>query len=143
MKLRPLWPLVFAVSSAFAQSPVTVDETARFLAGLPVNGALAPLMATPGWQQHAREMDEAWARKQAQQIVPIREWMWTNAAPYFRSTGTMYYMFAGPDFLYANIFFPYASTYILAGLEPVGQVPDLALLPPEDSPSICPRCAAR
>ncbi len=37
----------------------------------------------------------------------------------------MYYMFAGPDFLYANIFFPYANTYILAGLEPVGQVPDL------------------
>ena len=45
----------------------------------------------------------------------------------FRSTDTMYYMFAGPDFLYANIFFPFANTYILAGLEPVGQVPDLSL----------------
>jgi len=35
---------------------------------------------------------------------------------------TMYYMFSGPDFLYAYTFFPNANTYILAGLEPVGQV---------------------
>ena len=75
MKLRLLWLLLLATGSAFAQSSVTVDETARFLAGLPVEGPLAPLMATPGWQQHAREMDEAWAKKQAQQILPIRNWM--------------------------------------------------------------------
>ena len=37
----------------------------------------------------------------------------------------MLYMFSGPDFLYATSFFPNASTYVLAGLEPVGAVPDL------------------
>ena len=37
----------------------------------------------------------------------------------------MFYMFSGPDFLYADAFFPDASTYVLAGLEPVGQIPDL------------------
>ena len=131
MKLRFLLPLFCTAASAFAQVPVTVDETARFLAGLPVEGPLAPLMQSPAWQQHTREMDEAWMKKQSQQILPIREWMWTNAEPHFRSTGTMYYMFAGPDILYANTFFPYASTYILAGLEPVGQVPDLTGMPPE------------
>jgi hypothetical protein len=88
-------------------------------------------MELPGWQQHAAEMDEAWSKKQSQQIAPIRNWMWTHAEPYIRSTGTMYYMFGGPDFLYANTFFPYASTYILAGLEPVGQVPDLTQMPLE------------
>ena len=131
MKLRLLVPLLCAAASAFAQSPVTVDETARFLAGLPVNGALAPLMQTPGWQQHAREMDEAWAKKMTQQILPIRDWMWVNADQYFRSSGPVFYMFGGPDFLYANVFFPYADSYILAGLEPVGQVPDLTRMPPE------------
>ena len=131
MKLRLLLPLLLTAASAFAQYPVTVDETARFLAGMPVNGALALLMDTPGWQQHAREMDEAWAKKHSQQVLPIRDWMWRNAEPYIRSTGTMYYMFGGPDFLYANTFFPYANTYILAGLEPVGQVPDLTRMPPE------------
>ena len=42
----------------------------------------------------------------------------------------MLYMFSGPDFLYATSFFPNASTYVLAGLEPVGSVPDLTSLDP-------------
>ena len=37
-------------------------------------------------------------------------------------------MFSGPDFLYANAFYPNAKTYVLAGLEPVGTVPDLTTL---------------
>jgi hypothetical protein len=40
----------------------------------------------------------------------------------------MLYMFSGPDFLYATLFFPNAATYVLAGLEPVGQIPDLTSL---------------
>ena len=42
----------------------------------------------------------------------------------------MLYMFSGPDFLYATSFFPNASTYVLAGLEPVGAVPELTSLSP-------------
>ena len=41
----------------------------------------------------------------------------------------MFYMFSGPDFLYANAFFPNASTYILCGIEPVGPVPDIDKMP--------------
>src|SRR5208283_4905859 len=41
---------------------------------------------------------------------------------------TMLYMFSGPDFLYATSFFPTASTYVLAGLEPVGEIPPLTAL---------------
>jgi len=37
-------------------------------------------------------------------------------------------MFSGPDFLYANAFYPNATTYVLAALEPVGTVPDLTTL---------------
>lgn len=121
--------LLCSATSAFAQP--TVDETARFLAGLPVNGPLAPLTQTPAWQQHAREMDEAWAKKTSQQILPIRDWMWAHAEQYYTFTGPMFYMFGGPDILYANVFYPYASTYILAGLEPVGQVPDLTRMHPD------------
>jgi hypothetical protein len=40
----------------------------------------------------------------------------------------MFYMFGGPDFLYANVFFPNASTYVLSGLEPAGQIPDVLKL---------------
>ena len=44
----------------------------------------------------------------------------------------MLYMFSGPDFLYATSLFPNASTYVLAGLEPVGEIADLTGLSPWD-----------
>ena len=37
----------------------------------------------------------------------------------------MFYMFSGPDFLYADAFYSKATTYVLSALEPVGSVPDL------------------
>jgi len=40
----------------------------------------------------------------------------------------MFYMFSGPDFLYADAFYSKASTYVLGALEPVGNVPDLTRL---------------
>ncbi|CAN5749891.1 hypothetical protein BH20VER1_BH20VER1_21890 [soil metagenome] len=122
---------LLVAGATLAQSTATLDETARFLAGLAVDGHLAARTTDPAWQQHARAMDEAWSRKEAEQILPIRDWMLNHAETHYRTTGTMYYMFGGPDFLYANIFFPDASNYILAGLEPVGEVPDLVAMPPE------------
>jgi hypothetical protein len=41
----------------------------------------------------------------------------------------MFYMFSGPDFLYADAFYSKATTYVLSALEPVGSVPDLTRLP--------------
>ena len=131
---------LFAAAAAFAQQdvavtaapvagPPTLTDTARFLAGMPVTGALEPFTHDPVWQEHAKAMDEAWGRKQRQQITPIRQWMLANAPEFHRSTATMYYMFSGPDFLYASLFFPVANTYILAGLEPVGNVPNVMQLP--------------
>ena len=76
-------------------------------------------------------MNTAWVKKEFHQLGPIRAWMSANASEYYNSSNTMYYMFGGPDFLYANPFFPNANTYILAGLEPVGQVPDLSRMSPE------------
>lgn len=110
--------------------PATLDETARFLAGIPVGGALAPLVRDPAWLDHARNLDSAWFKKDYLQVRPIRAWMLANAPEAYASTNTCYYMFGGPDFLYANLFFPQAKTYILAGLEPVGQVPDISHMDP-------------
>jgi hypothetical protein len=107
----------------------SLNDTARFLAGLPVSGPLEQLTHDSTWQQHAAAINEAWLRKGRTQITPIRQWMQTNAPEFHRSTDTCYYMFSGPDFLYASIFFPDANTYILAGLEPVGAVPNILSLP--------------
>src|SRR6202022_3115563 len=83
------------------------------------------------WEAHAAAMDKAGKTKEDFQLGPIASWMGSHADEYYRTSGTMYYMFSGPDFLYAYTFFPEANTYILAGLEPVGQVPDLSRMSPE------------
>ncbi|MDQ2867127.1 MAG: hypothetical protein M3R59_01750 [Verrucomicrobiota bacterium] len=131
MKLRVLSLLLIAISAVAQTQPATLDETARFLAGMPVPGPLASLTQDPAWQDYSRTMNEAWLRKQQLQISPIHAWMQANAPEYYGSDATVFYMFGGPDFLYANIFYPNANTYILAGLEPIGGVPDLTQMPPE------------
>jgi hypothetical protein len=44
----------------------------------------------------------------------------------------MFYMFSGPDFIYADAFYSKAATYVLGALEPTGPVPDVTRLPPDD-----------
>ena len=122
---------VCVCSPVGGQSGASIDETAHLLAGIPVTGTLASFTQNSGWQAHAAAMDKAWKTKEYFQLGPIASWMSSHAGEYYRSSDTMYYMFSGPDFLYAYTFFPEANTYILAGLEPVGQVPDLSRMSPE------------
>ena len=131
MKLHTFLALLALVTPALAQKGASVNETARFLAGLPCSGGLAPLTKNGAWEAHATAMDHAWSKKESQQVGPIRSWMAGHAPGAYHSGAPCYYMFSGPDALYANTFFPNARTYILAGLEPVGQVGDLTRVPPE------------
>ena len=130
MKRYALILSMLLATSAFAHPP-TLDDTAKFLAGLPVQGPLQALTQTEAWRNHAASMERAWFKKEYFQLGPIQLWMTNNALEYYQSSNTAYYLFSGPDFLYAHAFFPNANTYILAGLEPVGQVPDLGRLAPD------------
>jgi hypothetical protein len=121
--------LLFAVAApARAVDAVTPNDAARFLAGMrpSADSPLTPLTQDPAWQRHARFFDSAFAQLEQRQLSRIRAWADVNlAAP----RPTMYYLFSGPDFLYADAFYSKASTYVLAALEPVGSVPDLSRLP--------------
>ena len=120
--------LFAAVSPVRATETATVDDTAKFLAGMmpSADSPLTPLTKDPSWQRHSKFFDSAFAQLEQRQISKIRAWSETNlAAP----RPTMFYMFSGPDFLYANAFYPKATTYVLSALEPPGSVPDLAKLP--------------
>jgi hypothetical protein len=123
--------LMLALSAAPARSieAAAADDTARVLAGLPPssNSPLAVLTNDPAWLSHARNLDSIFAREENVQLSKVREF----SKKYLTGKhDTMLYMFSGPDFLYATSFFPNASTYVLAGLEPVGAVPDLTSLSP-------------
>jgi hypothetical protein len=120
--------LLVAMLPARAAGTVTADDTARFLAGMmpSADSPLMPLTRDPAWQHHAKFFDAAFAQLEQRQLSKIRAWSSANlAAP----KPTMFYMFSGPDFLYADAFYSTASTYVLSALEPPGSVPDLTRMP--------------
>jgi hypothetical protein len=127
LKLAFAFALAVALPARAADT-VTADDTARFLAGMApaADSPLMPLTKDPAWQRHARFFDQAFGQLEQRQLSKIRAWSDINlAAP----RPTMFYMFSGPDFLYADAFYGKATTYVLSALEPPGSVPDLTRLP--------------
>ena len=130
MKIAALALTMFlaATVSAGAADTVSADDTARFLAGMQpsAESPLTPMTKDPAWQRHAKHFDAAFGQLEQRQLSKIHSWADANlSAP----QSTMFYMFSGPDFLYANAFYSKATTYVLSALEPVGAVPDLMRLP--------------
>ncbi len=119
--------LALGLTPARSAELATADDTARFLAGLPPrsDSPLAALNNDASWLQHTRVFNAIFEREDQVTLSKVRAF----AAAHLTSPhDTMFYMFSGPDFLYATSFFPQASTYVLAGLEPVGNIPQLTTL---------------
>ncbi len=114
-----LFGTVASTMPARAASP---NDVARFLAGLPPseNSPLAGPTRERTWQRHAASMDSAWANIETRQLARIRAW---SASELTAPSDVLYYFFSGPDFLYADAFFPSATTYVMAALEPSGSLP--------------------
>src|SRR5689334_5526986 len=102
------------------------DDTARFLAGMPVdkNSPLAPLTQDPAWQEHSAFFEKAFAKLNTRQLQKLRNWQDLHLPASKEHFPVVYYMFSGPDFLYVDQFFPNASVYIMCGKEPLGLAPD-------------------
>ena len=120
-------PPVSAPPPNVSVAPASINDTAHFLAGLPISegSPLAALTQDPAWQRHATFFDQAWTKLDARQLAGIRNWEANYLPDALQPIPTVFYLFSGPDFLYANQFFPNARTYILAGTEPIGSLPDV------------------
>jgi hypothetical protein len=116
--------IVLALGQGAAAETATADDTARILAGMPpaTGSPLAKFTSDRSWQQHARRFDSAWSALEKRQISKINAW---STQYLTQRKPVVFYMFSGPDFLYADAFYPGADTYVLSALEPVGEVPDL------------------
>jgi len=128
MKTRLLLAAALLLAAPlFLRAATDVNDTARFLAGMPVSGGspLAPLTQSQAWKQHEGYLNSAWTKLELRQLSKVRAW---TAANIHRRDANVFYMFSGPDFLYANAFFPSARNYILCGTEPVGSAPDVTKL---------------
>lgn len=115
---------VFALASPARADTANANDTARLLAGLPLalNSPLERFANDPAWKQHAQAFNSAWKKLDDGQLKKVRAWSEANVKD---PQATLFYTFSGPDYLYADALFPKAKTYVLAGLEAVGTVPEI------------------
>ena len=116
---------IFALAqTAGAQPPP--DDTARFLAGMPLpkNSPLAPLTTDPAWQAHSANFEKAFAKLNTRQLQKLHTWEGQYFPESREHIPVALYMFSGPDLLYVDQFFPKADVYILCGKESMGPPPD-------------------
>jgi hypothetical protein len=102
------------------------NDVARFLAGMPVpeTSPLAPLMRDPAWQAHAAFFEEQFSKLNLRQLDKLHAWQQTFLPESLQPIPVVFYMFSGPDFLYADQIFPNAAVYVLCGKEALGPPPD-------------------
>lgn len=116
-------------SQAFDKAlAIRLSDTAKTLAGMPVTpeSQFAAIQQTPAWFTHAGFMKAGWEGLEKDHLARIRLWSRAQLSAVGRST--VFYPFSGPDFLFAHAFFPDGKDYILIGLEPIGEIPDLRSL---------------
>jgi hypothetical protein len=110
----------------------SASDTARYLAGLPVSpeSSLTSLTSDPRWISHSNAMNAAFSKLDQMQLSDIRTWRAEFLAPATKFSRTCLYFFSGPDFFYADTFYPDCNTYVLVSLEPVESIPELQSVPP-------------
>ncbi len=110
-----------------------VNSTARLLAGLapwyPGHYALAE---TPAWKEHSAAMQAAWTELLTGRVAAMKSWREEQLPPGCAGSGTLLYPFSGPDFLNAFWLFPQCNTYVMFGLELIGEVPDVEAMNERD-----------
>jgi hypothetical protein len=122
--VSPTMPAVVAQALTSDQL-AAINASAKGLAGI-VTGA--PWESTPEWKSYKRSLDGQWAYLDEERLKAMRTWGTTELADLRTQSGTVFYPFSGPDVLYADTFFPNSRVLLMAGLEPVGTMPDLNTL---------------
>lgn len=113
---------------------VSLNDAARMLAGMAparVSDGFADVRRTEAWRRHQREMDKLWADYEGRHEGPIRQWA-AQEMPDLARAQTLFYPFSGPDFLFAQAFFPRAETMVMCGLEPAEGLPMMNQLSPAE-----------
>jgi hypothetical protein len=123
-----------ATMPAVVATPLTSDQLAQInasakgLAGLPSGASDATWESTPEWKDYATQLGEQWNYLESIRLKAMSTWGTTALSDLREKSSTIFYPFSGPDALYADTLFPNSKVLIMAGLEPVGTMPDLALL---------------
>jgi hypothetical protein len=132
-EVRRAEPVAVLPESRRNEDPSGVNEASRFVAGLAVTepGRLADWTKTREWIAYSSAINRKWERFRTARLGQIRPWAKSHLSDF--NPTTVFYPFSGPDLVYVREFFPNASTYILCGLEPVGNLPSPQTLQPLNS----------
>lgn len=103
---------------------------AKVLAGIPVDNdaRYTKVTSKKTWFLYKTVFGNIWEDFVESRSQPMNEWANKNINDIQNSSKTLFYPFGGPDFTLAYSLFPTANRYILMGLEPVGIIPNVALL---------------
>ena len=121
--------LLTAGSLAQTPSSLTPSETARFLAGYKT-GKLSEENSVNA-QAYRASLDNSWRYVDKTRLSLMRAWATSELGVFRNQPLPVFYPFSGPDFAHVYAFFPHGTVYVLGGLEPVGELPDLTKFTPE------------
>jgi len=103
---------------------ISQHDLARFLAGLmPSDPYLLTLANSDAWRSYSSSMASGFGRLDMHALQKVRAFSLAQLGAV--GNDGVFYPFSGPDFTYVFSMFPRAHTYVLCGLEPVGNIPDL------------------
>jgi len=105
------------------------DEISKFISGFPSEySALLPLQQSPAWTNFHDSFNSIWENINSKRLMVMENWAASELVEARNQTQTVFYPFGGPDLLTAYLLFPEAQTYILVGLEPPGNLPEINAL---------------
>lgn len=102
------------------------NDFARYIAGQEGSESsyLKALESEAVWTSYRNSLETLW-KKTNEKLPVIREWSAQELKDVNADGGTLFYPFAGADFLHADLFFPEYDNMCLVALEPIGNFPDL------------------
>ena len=103
-----------------------INDATALLAGMePPHQSDHRLIGGKSWQYHKKTLDSEFGSHEERVLHPMTKWSQAELPADFVKGSTVRYLFSGPDILHALHMFPSADTFVLCGLEPVGEFPDL------------------
>ena len=101
-----------------------MNSIARMMAGLPpLQPSHYELAQTDVWKSHAVSMQAAWQKVSAGRVAAMAAWRDSAVSPTCPVGKTLVYPFSGPDFFNAWWLFPDCETFVMFGLEHLGEAP--------------------
>jgi hypothetical protein len=103
------------------------NDIARYIAGMQPagpGGLDSSLRQEPEWKRFSESFEKNWQKYDSTRLTVMRGWRDQELKDMNTPGKTLFYPFAGADFLNAYTFFSKADRFILIGLEPAGTLPD-------------------